>query len=202
MSQNPRPLRRPDRDPREWWSTPLGVAARRHLITWGAVELERQVTGDPTALPKHTGISGGGRGGYDLPDTAILHAEVDQWLAANNVARDRQLVEWIYVRGLVERSKTQYVFRDGTRSDVLTDEQVLDRPPVNVLQELRTTWREVRYDILAFPCRETDAFCRAWCLDKASVLEKRHAAIGKALAMALGLTAEVRTPDPNFELEN
>lgn len=65
------------------WHTPGGKAAKRHLETWGDVQRERFVTGDPTAIPAPYGerIAGPRRSSFCIPDAALVSAEVDQQIA-------------------------------------------------------------------------------------------------------------------------
>ena len=173
----------------DWWKSPAGMNARKWLIAWGAVEHVRRETGDPTAFPSQMGdFRGGGRGPSDVADVLTIHAMIDRTLAEMYTNRERELLRFIYVDGMIERSKNQFVFSDGSRSEVMTDEEVAENPPaVRTIHCHRESWREVKYDLRRFAAPEVDAMCREWGLKRAGVLEARHRMIAKCVAEDMGL---------------
>ncbi|MGV3619103.1 MAG: hypothetical protein ACO1SV_27570 [Fimbriimonas sp.] len=172
-----------------WWGTEAGRAARSWLMAWGAVHQVRAITGDANALPGHLSeFRGGGRGVVEIPDVLAVHGAVQTYLDTQFAARERELIAFIYVRGLTERARNQALFPDGTRGPIMSDDEWAANPPqVRIALRIREAWREVQYDLTRFKAPEVDLVCRTWTLSKVGFLEGRHRIIAKSLAEDLAL---------------
>jgi len=92
---------------------------------YGAVVLEREVTGDPQAIPLSAG--GFGRGAGGMPSIVDKFVEVDTWLR-KQAAEAREIVEYAHKRGVIE-THFVFTFEDGTHQRISARE-VDVRPPV------------------------------------------------------------------------
>lgn len=90
---------------RGFWATARGASALKYLQAWGAVQRERRLTGDPTAVPR--GLAGSGIGMRSVDAQSSIgqaHDSVERWMA-ERTPLERKLLRWIH--------------RDGTEDQVL-----------------------------------------------------------------------------------
>lgn len=99
-----------------FWHTQAGQAAHSYLEAWGAVERERRLSGDPSAVPKPTNFGEGresrstGRGSpSDPPDILLKHADVDRLISRHSLLKTVLLHIYCYGATTVEHE-------DGTES--------------------------------------------------------------------------------------
>jgi hypothetical protein len=176
-----RPVDRHRKADNEWWSSSSGKAVKQWFEAWGRVIHERQVTGDPSAMPTMDGIGTGRGNPSDVSNLLLYYSEVDTYLAKTRSARHRELMSFIYADSIDDVIlRTLYVFGDGTQVVLGRSE-----PPPQAYERCQHETKIVRfYDLFQFAAPEVEALCAAWWphVTKERFLELEHLRLAKGFA--------------------
>lgn len=165
--------------------------ADRWLNAFGAVERERVVTGDPTAIPKGSySVDGGAKGkSGDVADILTLHADVEM-----------ELKEWpepvrdlvTFIHGACVSDETiaiRYFFNDGSGYiDLALDENGKEvDTPQNADRCEAITERKVRIDWAKLPRISVEAALENWGCSRPEFLSWRYLRFRAKLIRSKGL---------------
>lgn len=173
------------REPRDWWETTTGEATRVWLLAWGAVVRVRAVTGDAAAIPAPDGLAGSNRSApSNVADVLLRYAEVDAFARQVGTNRLRELLAFIYVKGVEEREIGRtYILSDGSRLFRKAGEE---EPGRWSSVEPRIV-RELAYDLFEFAAPEILPVCEMWKMTTEEFLEREHLRFARRFAKAKGL---------------
>jgi len=157
-----------------------------YFEAYGAVVKEREVTGDPAAVPApESAVVGGSRGApSNVADILLKYTEVKRFLDRNATRRQASLINFVYVDGADYRTEIQYIFTDGSTSDWL--EADTHEPPLVPVSEVKTRAERIyTYDLTTFEAPELEEVARHWRTTKQALLRREHERCGRAFGALL-----------------
>lgn len=169
---------------RTFWETEKGLEVKGYFEAYGAVVKEREVTGDPTAVPKPEGEQmGGGRSSpSNVSDILLKYFEVKQWLD-KATKRQASLINFIYVDGIDYVTQVKYIFSDGSESEWLPETH---EAPLVPISEVKTQVRKTHnYDLNRFEAPELEEFIKHWRTTKVNLLKREHERAGRAFSSCI-----------------
>lgn len=173
--------------PTNFWQTPRGEQARSYFEAYGAVVRERELTGDPSAVPAPDSlVRGGSRGApSNVSDILLKYTEVKRFLD-RATRRQAALINFVYVDGVDDKLQIQYTFTDGSQSDWL-DADHHDPPLVPVREIVTRAERVYTHDLQLFEAPELEEVAKLWHTTKPTLLKREHERCAKTFAAMAGL---------------